>query len=100
MAKQVSMSTVKLEVPSVTTAPEFRVMEDKKIVGDLRVSKGGVFWRSKGLHQYYHLNWEQMDSLFKANGELRPVGEYNISSAGPGGFDDAAELRSEALRQP
>jgi uncharacterized protein (DUF736 family) len=45
MAKQVSLSTVKLEVQTVTTAPEFRVMEEGKVVGDLRVSRGGAYWR-------------------------------------------------------
>jgi hypothetical protein len=65
MGKQVAMSTIRMEVENVTTAPEFHVTEAGKVVGDLRVSKGGAFWRSKGAQQYMHLTWEQVDQLFK-----------------------------------
>jgi hypothetical protein len=88
MAKQVSMSTVKMDVPAVTTAPEFSVMEDGKVVGDLRVSKGGAFWRPKNAQQYLHLSWEQLDEIFKAKGEPRTVGEYNIKPSPPISFEE------------
>ncbi len=86
------MSTVKLEVATVTTAPEFRVTEDNKIVGDFRVSVGGAFWRSKGSQQYLHMSWEELDAAFKAKGTPRSVGEYKIASAPAGGFDDAQQV--------
>jgi hypothetical protein len=89
MAKQVSMSTVKLEVATVTTAPEFRVTEGSRVVGDFRVSVGGAFWRPRNGQQYLHLSWEEVDALFKEKGTLRSVGEYKFATPTGGGFDDA-----------
>ena len=86
MAKEVSLSTQRLEVATVTTAPEFRVMDDGKVFGDLRVSKGGAFWRSKGAQQYHHLTWEQIDQLFRTHGVARAVGEYNYTPPPPVSF--------------
>ncbi len=88
MAKEVSMSTVKLAVATVTTAPEFRVTDDGKVIGDLRVSKGGAFWRPRNGQSYHYLSWEQLDSMFKASGEARTVGEYNIKESPPVSFDE------------
>lgn len=88
MAKQVAMSTVKLEVATVTTAPEFSVTEEGKVVGDLRISKGGAFWRPKNGQQYLHLTWEQLDDIFKSKGVPRAVGEYKFSPPTPGGFEE------------
>lgn len=88
MAKDVSMSTVKLAVATVTTAPEFRVTDDGKVLGDLRVSKGGAFWRPRSAQQYQYLSWERLDELFKANGEPRAVGEYKIQESPPVSFEE------------
>lgn len=88
MAKQVGMSTIRLDVETVTTAPEFHVTEDGRIVGDLRVSKGGAFWRSKGAQQYKHLTWEQLDEIFSKNGVVRSVGEYKFAPPPPASFDE------------
>lgn len=88
MAKEVSLSTQRLEVQTVTTAPEFRVMDAGKVYGDLRVSKGGAFWRAKGAQQYQHLTWEQLDQLFKEHGTGRSVGEYNYAPPPPASFDE------------
>lgn len=88
MAKQVAMSTIRMDVATVTTAPEFHVTDDGKVVGDLRVSKGGAFWRPKGASQYMHLTWEQMDELFKKNGVAKSVGEYNFAPPPPASFDE------------
>ena len=88
MAKQVAMSTIRLEVETVTTAPEFHVTEGGKIVGDLRVSKGGAFWRSKGAQQYMHLTWEQIDDVFKKTGTARTVGEYKFAPPPPSSFEE------------
>jgi hypothetical protein len=88
MGKQVAMSTIRMEVENVTTAPEFSVTDAGKVVGDLRVSKGGAFWRSKGAQQYLHLSWEQLDQLFKANGTPRAVGEYKFAPPAPVTFDE------------
>lgn len=86
--KKVEMSTVKLEVATVPTAPEFSVTDDGKVFGDLRVSRGGVFWRQKNAKQYLHLTWEQVDELFKQHGTLRAVGQYNFSPPPAGSFDE------------
>jgi hypothetical protein len=88
MAKQVAMSTIRMEVETVTTAPEFSVTDSGRVVGDLRISKGGAFWRSKGAQQYLHLSWEQMDQLFKASGTPRTVGEYKFAPPTPVTFDE------------
>ncbi len=88
MAKEVLMSTQRLEVATVTTAPEFRVVDGGKVYGDLRVSRGGAFWRSKGAQQYQHLTWEDLDRLFKAHGVARAVGEYNYAPPAPVSFDE------------
>jgi hypothetical protein len=88
MGKQVAMSTIRMEVETVTTAPEFHVTETGKVVGDLRVSKGGAFWRPKGAQQYLHVTWEQLDQLFKANGTARTVGEYKFAPVAPVSFDE------------
>jgi hypothetical protein len=88
MAKEVSLSTQCLEVQTVTTAPEFRVTDAGRVFGDLRVSKGGAFWRSKGAQQYQHLTWEQLDQFFKAHGVARAVGEYNYAPPPPVSFDE------------
>lgn len=88
MAKEVSMSTQRLEVATVTTAPEFRVMDGGRVFGDLRVSKGGAFWRPKGAQQYQHLTWEQIDQVFRAQGEARAVGEYNYAPPPPVSFEE------------
>ena len=88
MGKQVAMSTIRMEVETVTTAPEFHVTEGGKVIGDLRVSKGGAFWRSKGAQQYLHVTWEQLDQLFKTNGTTRTVGEYKFAPPAPVSFDE------------
>jgi hypothetical protein len=88
MAKQVGMSTIRMDVATVTTAPEFHVTEDGKVFGDLRVSKGGAFWRPKSSTQYMHLTWEQIDDLFKKNGNAKSVGEYKFSPPPPATFDE------------
>jgi hypothetical protein len=85
---EVSLSTQRLEVATVTTAPEFRVMDGNKIFGDLRVSKGGAFWRVKGGQQYQHLTWEQIAQLFKQHGVARAVGEYNYTPPPPASFEE------------
>jgi len=86
--KKVEMSIVNVEVMRVTTSPSFHVTEDNKVVGDLRASQGGVFWRPKNYAQFFHLTWEQVDALFKEKGAARTVGEYKISPPDPGSFDD------------
>ena len=88
MAKNVDMSTVRLEVATVTTAPAFRVTDEGNLVGDLKVSVGGVFWRPRSYQQYYHLTWEAVDEVFKAKGAAKTVGEYNITEPSPGSFED------------
>ncbi len=88
MAKEVLLSTQRLEVASVTTAPEFRVNDAGKVFGDLRVSKGGALWRSKSAQQYQHLTWEQIDQLFKQHGVARAVGEYNYAPPAPVSFNE------------
>jgi hypothetical protein len=88
MAKHVGMSTIRMDVENVTTAPEFHVTDDGKIVGDLRVSKGGAFWRAKGAQQYLHLTWEQIDEVFKKGGTPRTVGEYKFAPPPPASFDE------------
>lgn len=67
-----------------------------KVVGDLRVSVGGAFWRPKHGKEYLRLTWEQVDALFKKDGQPTPVGEYKFSPPAPGGYDDA-EVRTSAL---
>jgi len=88
MAKQVGMSMVRLEVETVTTAPEFHVTEGGKILGDLRVSKGGAFWRPKSHQQYFHLSWEQLDAHFREKGTPKAVGEYKFAPPPAGSFDE------------
>jgi hypothetical protein len=96
MAKSVSMSTVRLDVEKVNTAPEFSVRENNAVVGDLRVSRGGVFWRPKSYTHYYQLSWEQVDDLFKKHGTPKAVGEYKISPPPPSAAaDDVGEPPSE-----
>lgn len=77
-----------MEVATVTTAPEFRVSDDGRIMGDLRVSKGGAFWRPRNAQQYQHLTWDQIDQLFRAHGVARSVGEYNYTAPAPVSFDE------------
>lgn len=91
MAKSVSMSTVRLDVARVTTAPEFHIKDNNAIVGDLRVSQGGVFWRPKSYQQYYQLSWEQVDELFRKHGVAKTVGEYKISAPTEAVIDDVGE---------
>lgn len=86
--KTVTLSTQRLEVARVNTAPEFRVQDDGKVFGDLRVSVGGAFWRPKNGQNYLHLNWEQLDQLFKEHGVSRAVGEYNYSPPAPVPFEE------------
>ena len=86
--KRVEMSSVSIDVATVTTGPAFRVTEEGKVVGDLKVSTGGVFWRPKSHQQYFHLNWEAVDELFKAKGSPKTVGEYKITPPTPGTFED------------
>jgi hypothetical protein len=86
--KKVEMSAVAIDVATVTTSPGFRVTEDSKVLGDLRVSTGGLFWRPKSHQQYFHLNWEAVDELFKAKGTPKTVGEYKITPPAPGTFED------------
>lgn len=88
MAKQVGMSTIRMDVETVTTAPEFHVTDEGKVVGDLRISKGGAFWRAKSASQYCHLTWEQVDELFRKHGTLRTVGEYKFTPPAPPSFDE------------
>lgn len=87
MSTKVTMSTVKLEVATVNTAPEFSVMKDEKVFGDLRVSRGGAYWRPKSNQQFYHLTWEQLDALFQKQGVEKPVGQYKMTVQ-PSTYDD------------
>ena len=77
--KKIEMSVVNVEVQRVTTAPAFHVTEDGKVVGDLRPSTGGVYWRPKSYQQYLHLTWEQVDAMFKERGVAKTFGEYKIT---------------------
>ena len=83
MAKTVEFSALRMDVGVVTTAPEFSVSENGKVIGDLRVGKGGVFWRPKSHDHYFKLTWEQVDDVFRKHGVARPVGQYTISPSAP-----------------
>lgn len=86
---KVHLAVGKLEVSNVQTAPEFRVTDDGgAVVGDLRVSKGGVFWRPKGAEKYLHLTWPKLEAAFKDRGEAKAVGEYNYSPPPPASFEE------------
>lgn len=70
----VTMETKKLEVSNVQTAPMFNVTDAKaKVIGDIIVSSGGVYWRSKDKHQYHMLKWDSLGELFEKHGEKVPV---------------------------
>lgn len=86
--KKVEMSAIAIDVATVNTSPAFHITEDGKVIGDLRVSTGGVFWRPKSHSQYFHLNWEAVDELFKAKGVQRTVGEYKITPPAPATFEE------------
>jgi hypothetical protein len=88
MAKKVEMSVVNVEVQRVTTSPSFHVSENGKVVGDLKASTGGVYWRPKNYQQHYHLTWEQVDAIFKEKGVAKTLGEYKITPPEPGTFED------------
>ena len=89
MPKHVTMAGGRVELANVQTAPEFRVTDDKDgVAGDLRVSRGGAFWRSKGATKYRHLTWEQLAAAFAREGDERSVGEYNWSPPEPPTFDE------------
>jgi hypothetical protein len=98
MPRHVTMSTQKMEVGVVTTAPEFSVTDPQgRVYGDLRVSLGGVFWRAKNDSQYRHLTWEQVDALFKERGAIRTVGEYKWT---PPPTDAFVESEAESAAAP
>jgi hypothetical protein len=86
---KVNLAVGKLEVANVQTAPEFRVTDDGgSVIGDLRISKGGAFWRPKGAEKYLHLNWSKLDGAFRERGEPKAVGEYNYAPPPPASFDE------------
>lgn len=69
-AMPVTMETKKLEVSNVQTAPMFNVTDAKgQVVGDIIVSSGGLYWRSKSGQQHHMLKWENVGELFEKNGE-------------------------------
>ena len=86
--KKVEMSAVSVEVMKVNTAPGFHAAEDGRVIGDLKASTGGVFWRPRSHQQFFHLTWEQVDALFKEKGVPRTVGEYKFTPPEPGSFED------------
>lgn len=86
---KVNMAVGKLEVANVQTAPEFRVTDETgSVTGDLRVSRGGAFWRPKGAGRYFHLTWDKLDQAFRERGEQRAVGEYNYTPPPPASFEE------------
>lgn len=99
MAKEVGMSTANLDVGRVQTAPEFHITENDRAFGDLRVSKGGAYWRPKNDQKYCFLTWDQVDKLFQERGEKKTVGQYTIAAPAGGPDEAEAEVRSDALRQ-
>lgn len=88
MAKHVEMMGGRVEIATVTTAPEFRVKDDDRVMGDIRISRGGAFWRARNAQSYLHLTWEQLDELFKQHGSAKSVGEYNHAPPPPASFDE------------
>lgn len=86
---RVAMAVGKLEVANVQTAPEFHVTDDAgSVIGDLRVSKGGALWRPRGAGRYLHLTWDQLEHVFREQGEPRTVGEYNHAPPPPASFEE------------
>ncbi|MEQ1490935.1 MAG: hypothetical protein ABL932_10350 [Terricaulis sp.] len=70
----VTMETKRLEVSNVQTAPMFSVTDAKgKIVGDIIVSSGGLYWRSKSNQQHHMVRWESVAELFEKHGEKQTV---------------------------
>jgi len=88
MARSVTMVGGRHEVMNVQTAAEYRVMDDNRLMGDLRISRGGAFWRPTGAAQYLQVSWADLDKFFKANGEKRSVGEYNHAPPPKPDFDE------------
>lgn len=84
----VTMTGGRLDLGNVQTVPEFRVQTDTAVLGDLRVSKGGAFWRPRGGRDYLFLTWEQLADTFKNHGVAKSVGEYNWAPPPPPNFDE------------
>lgn len=64
----VQFKTPALEVPKVDVV--FRVKQDDRAFGRLRISKGGVEWMQKNdSRKAFHMSWEQLDQKFVAHGQ-------------------------------
>ncbi len=86
---KVHMTVGKLEVANVQTAPEFRVTDEGGgVIGDLRISKSGAFWRPKNVEKYLHLPWNDLAQAFKERGEAKSVGGYNYTPPPPASFEE------------
>jgi hypothetical protein len=58
---------VVIDVPKVDVF--FRVKQEKRAFGRLRISKGGVEWMQKNdKRKAYHMSWERFDEVFYQNG--------------------------------
>jgi hypothetical protein len=68
------METNRLEVNNVQTAPMFSVTDAKgNVIGDIIVSSGGLYWRSKSNQQYHMLKWEGVGEFFEKNGSKQSI---------------------------
>jgi hypothetical protein len=50
---------------------EFKVRRDKKVIGTLKVSKGGLEWVPKDKTYGHHLKWEQVDTVLTEKGKKK-----------------------------
>lgn len=63
----VEFRTPALDVPKVDVV--FRIKQDGKAFGRLRISKGGVEWMQKSdSKKAFHMNWERLDEKFVKHG--------------------------------
>ena len=60
---------LEIEMPVGKKDTIFTVMADKRTLGRLRASQGGVDWLpAKHSKRYFHLTWEQVAKVFREQG--------------------------------
>jgi len=47
----------------------FEVRGDGELIGELKISQGGVTWRSKGRQKQNSMEWERFDTTMQEHGQ-------------------------------